>query len=278
MVDNKKTYRKTPRRILRLNSCWHMTFLAFFLLVGGFRLSANDVLDILMNDYCTFKAGFDKGDINADIATGKEIGIAKGTNAPVFSDGIRGKALLINNTSVTEVSYSSSSNFILSKPGAISFWVQPVKWLRGDELPDLPGGKPGQKTRTAMGFFSTSMPKACFAIKRETTYDIIRRKNDSLLVYSSAFNGIRDIRIWYKDMMWGEGEWHHLALTWSRQDIVLYIDGERVGQATIEKPMEITPDTFTLGSQYGCSMLLDEFCIFSKQITDDDVKLLYDKK
>ena len=39
-----------------------------------------------------FKVSFDKGDINADIATGKDIGTAKGTNAPVFPDGIRGKA------------------------------------------------------------------------------------------------------------------------------------------------------------------------------------------
>jgi len=252
-----------------------MMFFTFFLLGGTLRLSANDSLESLMNDYCIFKVSFDKGDVNADIAAGREMGTAKGDNAPAFQDGIRGKALLVNKTSVTEVSYSSSNNFILSKPGAISFWIQPVQWLRGNDLPDLPGGKPGQKIQDGMNFFGTSMGKACFAIKRQTTHDITRGKNDRLLVYSSDFNGIRDIRLWYKDMIWGEGEWHHLVLTWSRTDIVLFIDGKRVGQKAIEKPMEITPDTFTLGSQYGTSILLDEFYIFSKQLTDEEVKLLY---
>ncbi len=251
---------------------------SFIMLACTVRLHADDALDKLMKDNCIFKVSFDKGDINADIALGKEAGTAKGDNAPVFQDGIRGKALLINKKSATEVSYSSSSNFILSKPGAISFWVQPVKWLRGDELPDLFGGKPGEKTQIGMGFFQTSMPKACFVIKRQTTWDINRDKSDRLLVYSAAFNGIRDIRLWYTNMIWGEGEWHHLTLTWSRQDIVLYIDGKRVGHTAIEKPMEITPDMFTLGSQYGCSILLDEFCIFSKQLSDEDVKLVYDNK
>jgi len=257
--------------------CWlWLVVILFFVLLGGrFCLSAADSLDTLMNDYCTFKASFDKGDINADIAVGNELGTANGGNLPVFQDGIRGKALLINETSVKDVRYTSDSNFVLSKPGAISFWVQPVQWLRGDGLPNLPGGKAGQKVQTGMVFFSTSIGKANFVIKRQTTHDITRDESDRLLIYSSAFNGLRDIRLWHKDMIWREGEWHHLVLTWSRQDIVLFIDGSRVGQTVIEKPMEITPDTFTLGSQFGTSILLDEFCIYSKQLTDEEVKLLH---
>jgi hypothetical protein len=129
--------------------------------------------------------------------------------------------------------------------------------------------------QTGMNFFVTSMGKACFAIKRQTTHDVIREKNDRLLVYSSAFNGIRDIRLWHQDMIWDEGEWHHLVVTWSRTDIVLFVDGKRAGQKTIERPMDITPDTFTFGSQYGTSILLDEIYIFSKQLADEEVNQLY---
>ncbi len=83
---------------------------------------------------------------------------------------------------------------------------------------------------------------------------------------------------------WQPGEWHHLALTWTRGGgLAAFVDGELIAQR--RKPRvraaAIVPNLILLGNRARApapDMLIDELIIFSQPFTPDQIAVLADPK
>jgi len=72
--------------------------------------------------------------------------------------------------------------------------------------------------------------------------------------------------------------WHHFAITWSANKMVLYIDGIKRGEQ-LSPPL---PSSF-IGVYVGCwgtganqiDTVLDDFALYNRQLSDNEVQAIY---
>ena len=251
------------------------TFAVLFLLAGLSPVSAQQE-PRLFADECTFYLSFDYGDVNADIAIGDNKGVPQPKDKKaVFQPGLQGQALLAGGDSVQSVSYKPPGNFSYVRPGTLSLWLQPVKWKRGDALPPDPlhPNSAGYRGVTYAIFFMAYYAGGYMGIERMTP--AYTSQPDSLLFWSfqtpkgpnSSFRVLMD---------WADGVWHHVVLTWRGQEITLYVDGVRTGSIFLKTPIHAdgTGAPFQIG---GASepTLIDEVSLYSRALSEQDVKKLY---
>ncbi len=211
-----------------------------------------------------FYAGFD-GSLEPVSARGSK---TFKTETPVsFQDGIRGKALVIGTDPQGVrhgVAYPHEKNLNWTE-GAISFWLKPVNWK-------------GSDTGFFVPVFDAKAGKNYFMIYKycvgETFY--FMRGEHGFWLFTQ-----------FKPGEWKPGEWHHVVCNWNPVQLSMYIDGRLVTEQRIHFPLRnLEPKSdFLLGEfkhsfkyqQPGRLSLLDEFKIFDRMLTLDEVKELYRK-
>lgn len=107
--------------------------------------------------------------------------------------------------------------------------------------------------------------------------------DENLLVafgLNSASMDNKDIRVAFGDAFhWQPGEWHHLAYTWSSEEIGLFIDGVLVEKTQVgyEIP-EVSDSVFHIGSVdgfEGFDGVMDELSIYKHPLDEAEVSSLY---
>jgi sulfatase modifying factor 1 len=85
-----------------------------------------------------------------------------------------------------------------------------------------------------------------------------------------------------KDIGWKKDDWHHVVLTWKNFDTgkadalaVLYIDGKKIGEVKDRAiAMDWDIDRAGIFVAVGFTGLLDEFAVFNRMLTEEEVKKL----
>ena len=237
--------------------------------------------DIPFAGDCAFYVSFDSGDLMADISVGKpDATVTPPGTAPVFSEnGVRGKALLASwEDNIRFLNYQTEGNFSCARPGTLSMWIQPVKWRRGDELPEDPRKEPGWRQPTYTVFFRAGRADGIMGVQRMTSAYLTKPNSlDFTQVYYRSFPKLKDITA-YGRTEWADGEWHHVALSWNREEIRLYVDGKQEGPAVSligAIDTESDPKMFSFGSQ-GDPSLIDELALYNRTLSPEEIKTLFD--
>ena len=205
-----------------------------------------------------FYAPFD-GSVHAAAARGSRRPL-KATKDIRFAPGKRGQAALLGaDTHRHWVDYGTEGNIRLAE-GTVAFWIQPQGWSGTDK-----------------GF-------RYFFMLRDVTcckFYVYRFIEKNLLVL--AGNGVEGQwgSISTGTQAWQDGQWIHLAVTWNAdRAVTLYVDGTRAGRTVVpaEKYIRGLPGHFSLGqsqdwdqSRYPAQTCLDEFVIFSRALTPEEV-------
>jgi hypothetical protein len=243
-------------------------------LLAGLRPSSAQQDPMPFFEECSFYLSFDYGDVNADIAMGEHKGVQSLLNRkPLFQKGLKGQALLLGGESVQGVGFKSAGNFSYTKPGTLSMWLQPVKWVRGDDRPIDPQN-PAYREITYTIFFSTPFSgKGYLGLQRMTLP--ATRLGENLFFWSYSFEKIPNAHLAPK-LDWADGTWHHVALTWKGQEITLYMDGKQAGDVVLKAKIENEDhiNTFNVGI-VSEPTLVDEVSLYSRAFSNNDITNLY---
>jgi len=210
----------------------------------------------------TFHASFDEG-VDADFAKGDATGnpAVVGEGRVQLVEGVSGKALLSGRDGVGMM-YEIAGNLKIEE-GTLSMWVRRVEWLdaKGDMSHSLfQVGRPGkgyfgfQKAR-----FNRSLPYVQF-------YMIQYPWRQSL-----ALNVAGDVT------GWKPSEWHWIVMTWTAEQMSLYVDGLKKGSRGFTPPLserDLTSTRFSIGKTSGGSeqTAVDEVRVFDRAFSEAEVR------
>ena len=239
-------------------------FLLACMLALSARATTND--DLLL--YCAYD-----GSATATFARGD--GTPTSAVPPEFQPGVRGQALVIggstaavqrivgdlptNSLQANNCYYASDKNFDVQK-GSVSFWLKPLDW--------------DGKTMGFNVFFRTGIGNNFFMLYKFFSDDQFLFLRGEQAKWTSVNNKIRD---------WKSGQWHHVVVTWSPDEIRLFLDGAMVCARRVRFPLEnptpVEPLSVGPGGSWDKAFngrsLVDEFRIHSRPLSDENVVRLY---
>ncbi len=227
-----------------------------------------------LNDDLLFHASFEETlTVNTAAGQAQCATPPAGQKKVQFVPGIKGKA------ATGGISYETAGN-ISPEQGTVLLWVQPLAWHPDDD---------GQ-----VSFFSTG--HAILDGQSASTLQLYRYNkvnpahaaqqwiDKKLNVFAARVDDVDGKKVFRRDnklpvdiSRWQVGEWHHLAMTWSRSSamVKLYVDGFFKGSARMPLPDAFTA-LFTLGD---ARTAFDEVRIYQRPLTLDEIRglLLADK-
>jgi|GEM_PF-6267561 hypothetical protein len=240
---------------MQVKKCYLLGLCLLYLAIG----TANDGLLF----YCSFDQG-----LNADIA-------AEGTQKPSSSvnaeltEGKTGKGYIQNGKG--NLQFPADGN-IKADEGTVAMWVKSVNW--------------DGNTRVFRYFFGAGN------LQKGHHFQLYKYYNSGLiwLVRNSLNKEQFSLGVTNEMQKWKAGEWHHLAVSWSRKEkrCYLYFDGKR-GEAVF--PEAVFPDN---DAQFGPAIIfnslveapnhsledrtvLDEVYIYDRMIGDRGISELMNK-
>ena len=211
----------------------------------------------------SFYASFDDG-IDADFAKGSAKGKAIETSGGrvQFVDGVSGRALQCGKGGAC-VQYEHAGNLDI-KEGTLSMWVTPVHWLGAEgEMSHTLFllGRPGK------GYFG--IQKAMFNSRLPyVQYYMVQypwRKTVAMNVHDNVPN-------------WKPGDWHWVVMTWTAEQMTLYVDGLKKGSKGFNPALsarDLTSPYFMIGKSSGGAeqTAIDEVKIFSRALTETELRV-----
>lgn len=178
---------------------------------------------------------------------------------PEFLPGRLGKALLCG-PGLPLVHYPTEGN-VLPESGTVSLWVCPLNWTPDDEA--------------FHSFFESGSGdgKAGWLI-------FYKYYQQGWLLLRYALGNAPVGMAKATDLGWQAGQWHHLAGTWSREAMRIYVDGDLVAEAPEPFVTESLGDTFKLGDDgwhiphEGARTLLDEVRVYAYPLSPERIRAL----
>lgn len=171
------------------------------------------------------------------LSNGGDVGISQGVT---FDTGYLGLGALFND--VDTLFYATEDNIYLGQ-GALEFWLKPL-WNGNDEQSYV-FFEIGQEWFNRMRVMKDGANNFRFMIWSPTEE------------YDAAFN-VAD---------WEANEWHHVRVTWTSNEMSLYLDGDlKDVQQGIDLPGYLAPTInigFTAIEEHKANAVIDEFKIFS---------------
>ncbi|MBQ6474113.1 MAG: hypothetical protein IJJ33_19145 [Victivallales bacterium] len=176
-------------------------------------------------------------------------------------NGLRGGAYRIHHDSVTKqpvtLSYTPKPP-LNSLAGAISFWIRP-EW--------------DGKENARRIFYSADSGKHRIIIFRLPNIPHIT-------FYYGQLKGDGVTSLPVDISKWKKGQWHHLAMTWDKDSMVVLVDGKR----SVLKMKTVFPDEFgkiMIGENWGDKSgetIIDELTVYNEKLTDSELGALYNSK
>lgn len=232
-----------------------------------------------VNAAVVFYVSFEHG-ADADMALGDAKCIA-GEKLPRFAEGRFGRALLLG-SGAGNLKYQGKANLDFQHPGAFSFWIAPKRWIRREESSFRPLLRfitiPGRK-------------RGSFIVQRQG----FKPPRDDLLWAGFAAFPEKVDHVWcadYGTLKWKDGEWHFIAVNWDRRGLELSVDGTPFRRKDLPVPMDQEylfaqeeESIFSLGyarasggGEDGEETLLDEFVIYRRPLSNEEVNDIYAAK
>lgn len=212
----------------------------------------------------TFYQSFDNGE-DADLSAGKPKVIWKSGDVR-FEKGLRGKALF-GGRNGGKLRFSRTGNLDFDKPGTIVCFYRPVGWEAEAAFPRL--FLWGIESSSGyIGLQGANDPKTVCMCQRPFQLMLLFGKRLPQKAYSIPAPGKK-----------GCSGWHMLAFSWAGNQLFLKWDREPAKLFANGLPLadkDFPDDHFSLGSSDHWNYLLDEFIIYGRKLSNDELNQLYD--
>ena len=218
------------------------------------------------SDAITFEQNFDDKSTNPEMAVGKAKPIHIFGKIK-FVKGIKGNALFCGENG-SKIRYLLKDNIDFSKAGTVSFWFFTYNWQDG-----------AGKHRTL--FFATESSKGYIGAqiangpKKKSP---LERKIRLRILYSAE---IPDCILSLPPLsVKANNKWHFMAFAWSANKIFMSLDGASFSSKTLPNKIstKALPSThFSIGSNDSQNYFLDELKIYSRKLSDLELKKIWIK-
>lgn len=235
-------------------------------------VSAADVSALEQN--VTFQMSFEDS-VEVDRAEG-EVELQQGKHEDVqdgysYVEGVKGKALYNTNPRGGVRRYLMQDNLNFDQPGTISLWIKPVAWKKLTE--DCPKQKNGRYNTITTPFFMTGWCKTGYIVLERACPEFLDRSEMVRLLFPC----FKNIRSYYsKEFKWEDNKWYHIVLSWSGYNYTVYINGENVLAAAHKEQLKQSDMHKNFEIRPNAGMVLDEFTVYNKALTPEEIKALYD--
>lgn len=237
--------------------------LPFLLFSAGFVADgANPALQ-QFNQAITFYASFD-GHAIADLSTGKGTPIGNAQNLE-WKPGVLRQALQGRNVNLI---YDGKDNIDLLHSGSLILWIAPAgEWTDADDPVQL-------------SFATIRDQGKSLSIARQGG----KNNEQALMAIYGPQTGDAATRALIKNgdtIHWKAGEWHLLAVNWSKGYVELSVDGNRftkgISSVPDAPPTDDKSEYIALAgrSTEKSPYLMDELMILNRPLTNDEVKVLF---
>lgn len=233
----------------------------------GNNSNAIDTSFPLFPENLIFYHGFENS-LTADLSNGKAEPILKNKN-PKFVPGLHGTALFCGKDGGSFLRFSRVGNIDFDNPGTIIFFYKPLNWEadRNKNFPRLFLWG----IDSAKGFISlqgANDPKNICMCQRQIHLMFLYGKRIPGKVYTLPPPGKAGC----------EEKWHMLAFSWAGNR--LYVRWNDQPAKILEHPAGITNDDFpadyfSIGSGVNWNYLLDDFMVYSRRISDEELDMIY---
>ena len=214
-------------------------------------------------------AGFE-GDAAADLSIGRNVPQLRGK--AVFADGINGGKAVKSGKNGSTIVYECKDNLNFDKPGTLMVWFKADTDWHKNPPPfiifwGLGGGPQGY-----LGL----------RISRYPVKDCPCRRNLELWIYhKDPARKPKTLTLQPPENSKLCEGWHLVAMAWSGDQIFLSYDGKPFRAYKLDKPLSNADYShfprFALGFP-DSDFLLDDFCIYGKKLSDDELKKIYQQK
>ncbi len=213
-----------------------------------------------------FHASFDAGSTDADLAAGARACSLKPAPGRPWPAGIRGQGLLQQRGE--RCSYPVAGNFD-SRHGTFSIWVKPLNWNGASgKFRHFLVASPGADYTMLLYLY----PVGDQAVKQYLRVDA-EGPDDATFVAQTGVDTMQ------------QGQWTHWATTWNERATRLFVNGRRVSEAFVTRPLpRIDRGVFTIcpvefwqnrWSDPNEQTVSDEVRLFDRALADDEVLDLY---
>ncbi|MFH0965995.1 MAG: glycoside hydrolase domain-containing protein, partial [Planctomycetota bacterium] len=208
-------------------------------------------------DQKVFSASFD-GTVTPEVAGGGGKPEARGEVS--YVEGAMGKALLVGERHAS-VSFPTPGN-VRGEEGTVALWIKAIDW------------EPAE-------------PKFHVFLRATTGgwVQLYTHQGGSLMMLAG-----KDSSTWKAASAPTEklekGRWHHIAGTWSKREVVLYLDGKRVGAVNTDESaspaglsgrFEIGDFAWGPGREKAKTTAVDELSIYGRALSPEEVQNLYQR-
>ena len=162
--------------------------------------------------------------------------------------------------------YPAEGNLDLRRPGAVSFWVCPVRWDRSEP------------TGIRNGLFMTNFSKQGYlGINRTaaTQRDGLVVRNDQVFFYADHFPGARNVRIMLGSSLgpeWADGAWHLFVVNWKGSHFEVSLDGRGLVSGDLGCPLDPAAVTQIIVGSCLEPTLIDEFMVHRNPLSERDIR------
>lgn len=220
----------------------------------------------LFSEDLSFYQSHDNG-AAADLCIGKPNNIWKNGKI-VYQKGLRGKALLCGKNGAV-LRYFRKGNMNFDQPGTIVFFYKPVNWEQ-DKVNKWPRlffwGI--ESAHGYIGLQGANDPKNLCMCDRPFHLMLLYGKRLPSKVFGLPAPGAK-----------GCTGWHMMAFAWAGEKLFLKFDKTTMKQ--FDFPNQLTEkdfpaDNFSIGSASCWSWLQDEFAIYSRKLSDEELNEIYE--
>ncbi|MBI4028464.1 MAG: LamG domain-containing protein [Verrucomicrobia bacterium] len=204
-----------------------------------------------------FYASWDES-LSADRSAGATGPVKAGLAETDPKSARKGKAGLNAKVEGAHVDYATKGMWP-SKDGTVAFWYRPHF------------DPPTNTTRHGLLYATTE--KNPTANQFNIRFDSSQSPYDELqVVYQS--NG--EVKMAIIKPKWKAGEWRHVAVTWDKEDILVFIDGVESGRADMASSFHDITQPLVVGSVFGndANADFDELTIYPKSLDPEEISKL----
>ena len=204
---------------------------------------------------------------NATISAGRKTP-AEIRGKITYAPGISGQALDVNKNSGCPL-YMTSGNLDFDKPGTIVFWFKSQNnWHKNPPSSVTFWGLGNTKGYIGLRIRATGKTPVC-PCRRPLTVSIFHSKLRRNVEYTLAAPALTRVC----------RNWHMAVMAWENNQLYLSYDGAPARAYKLEKPFSNAEfahsNRFGLG--IGPDYLLDDFRIYGRKLSNDELKKLYDE-
>lgn len=245
----------------------YILMILFFIIAGATECSAfEEKILPVASDAITFEQNFDNQTLLPEMSGGNAKPILV-FGKQSYAKGINGYSLRCGKDGA-KIRYSAKNNIDFDKPGSVSLWFFADNWQKSAGMPRVL-------------FFATENSKGYIGAETENdpkNIPILERKIRLRILYSQLISDsyLALSAIGSK----ADNMWHLLVFAWHGNSIYMSLDGTPFSSKGLTSKIstKALPSTdFSVGSESFQNYLLDEFRIYSRKLSDAEVKTIWER-